>query len=106
MAPRKKQEAEETHRASPVGELRPQEREIVPVSDVASVPEQPETGPAAPVSGKQSPEEAALQALQRAKEAVEGLAAHRRAQRLSDTRARNVAREIREQIKVIRAYGG
>lgn len=132
MAPRKKQEAEETHCASPVGELRPQEREIVPVSDVASVPEQPEkddasmssvpelpegdgdaavpeqpeTGLAAPVSGKQSPEEAALLALQRAKEAVEGLAAHRRAQRLSDTRARNVAREIREQIKVIRAYGG
>ena len=129
MAPRKKQEAEEIRCVSPVGELQPQE--IVPVPDAASVqertekddvsmpsvqelpegdgdssvPEGAETGPSAPVGGKQSPEAAALQALLQAKEAGEELAAHRRTQRLSDTRARNVAREIREQIKVIRAYG-
>lgn len=130
MAPRKKQEAEETRCVSPGGELQPQGREMVPASDAASVQELPEsdasipsvqelpegdgdssvpegaeTGPSAPVGGKQSPEAAALQALQRAKKAVEELAAHRRTQRLSDTRARNVAREVREQIKVIRAYG-
>lgn len=129
MAPRKKQEAEEIRCVSPVGKLQPQE--IVPVPDAASVQERVEkddasmssiqelpegdgdsaapegaaTGPAAPVGGKQSPEAAALQALLQAKEAVEELAAHRRTQRLSDTRARNVAREIREHIKVIRAYG-
>ena len=82
MAPRKKQEAEEIRCVSPVGELQPQE--IVPVPDAASVqertekddvsmpsvqelpegdgdssvPEGAETGPSAPVGGKQSPEAA------------------------------------------------
>lgn len=46
----------------------------------------------------------ALQALEQAKAALDELAAYRRNMRLSDTRARNVAREIHEQIKVIRAY--
>lgn len=46
----------------------------------------------------------ALQALEQAKVALDELAAYRRDMRLSDTRARNVAREIHEQIKVIRAY--
>lgn len=49
--------------------------------------------------------ERALAALRGAEEALELLAAERREQKLSDTRARNVAREIHEQIKVIRVYG-
>lgn len=51
-----------------------------------------------------TPTEIAVQALQNAKEATDALAAFRKSNNLSDTRARNVSRDLHEQIKILKAY--